>query len=307
MDIELRSQVDVFNDTYTDMRKNFIFDGRKSNIMKALLSFTNDGGFDIDKVKEIRRYLLKNKIDIYNFKYRKILSMLVYDNSDYKKLLDISKDVYDNLTIKGFNKNKITLCLAVMLAKNFKGDKLDKIIDKIKLSKESIRFVDSKYDILLALNDKNVEDIHYEYELAKRGIESVDTYTDNMSSLLALSIMMGDIDVNHKIENAFALVCNIKGIINRISDESLIFIGIASLLIEDAEAFADELKNIYVLINSKRDRFKLFKKDYNLYISLIILICKNIEEVKSGIIESKINNEYLDFIQDYVICLMYFI
>jgi len=128
-----------------------------------------------------------------------------------------------------------------------------------------------------------------------------------MSSLLALSIMMGDIDVNHKIENAFALVCNIKGIINRISDESLIFIGIASLLIEDAEAFADELKNIYVLINSKRDRFKLFKKDYNLYISLIILICKYIEEVKSGIIESKINNEYLDFIQDYVICLMYFI
>lgn len=308
MDIELKSKIDVFNDTYKDMRKNFMFDGKKSNVMKALLAFTNDDGFDVDKVKEIRKYLLNSKVDIYKLRYRKMLSMLIYDSADYKKLYYASRDVYDHLTAKGFNKNKITLCIAVMLCKNFNGDKLQRMVDKTILIKNNINTIDSKYSMLLALADKDISEIDNELKVIEKEIKSVESYTDSMIKMLASSIIISKEDVKSKLENCLSLICNIKSAVGKINHESLLFIGIASLIIEDSESFANELENIYSLVSSKKkNNTKIYSRKHCITISLIILICKYIEETKAGIIESKINDDYLDIIQDYVICLMYFI
>ena len=308
MDIELKSKIDVFNDTYKDMRKNFMFDWKKSNVMKALLSFTNDDGFDADKVKEIRKYLLSLKVDIYKLRYGKMLSMLIYDSADYKKLYHESRHVYDHLTANGFNKNKITLCMAVMLCKSFHGDKLQKMVEKTISIKDDINTIDGKYSMMLALADKDISEIDYEFKIIEKEIKSVESYTDNMIKILAASIIVSKEDVKSKIENSFALICNIKSVVGKINDDSLLFIGIASLIIEDSENFAKEFKNIFSLVSSKKkNNTKIYSKKHCIAISLIILICKYIEETKAGIIESKINDDYLDIIQDYVICLMYFI
>ncbi len=307
MDIELKSKIDVFNDIYKDMRKNFMFDGKKSNVIKALLSFTNDDGFDIDKVKVIRKYLLKSKVDIYKLRYRKMLSMFIYDSSDYKKLYYSSKDVYDHLVARGFSKDKMTFSIAVLLSRHFEGDKLQDMLRKTITIKKDMNVIGGKYSLLFALADKDINNINNEIQIIKNEIQSVESYTENIIKLLSASIIISEKEVKSKLENALSLICNIKGAIGKINDESILFIGIASLIIEDAEIFAEEFKNIYALISSKENNAKIYSRKYCIAISLIILICKYIEETKAGIIESNINEDYLEIIQDYVIYLMYFI
>lgn len=307
MDIELKSKVDVFNDTYKDMRKSFMFDGKRLNMMKTLLSFTNDRGFDIDKVKEVRKYLFNFKIDLYKLKYGKFLSLFFYDSSDYKKLYKSSRNIYEHLIAKGFNKNKTTLSLSLILSKNFEGDKLDKMVDKIVTLREQMGYIDYKYYIILALSDKKISNLEYELKIVQKEIQSVESYNENMSKLIALSVIMGTEDVPTKVENVFALICNIKSEVGKISEESLVFIGIISLIIEDPEVFAKELKNIYFSLNNIRLKRSIINKDSGVIVSLIILMNKYIEEAEAGIIYSRINKEYLKIIQDYVVCLMYFI
>ncbi len=303
MDIELKSKVDIFNETYKEVRKSFFLDGKKLNTIKALSSVFEGSYLDRDNIIEIRKYIYKAKLNLFAIKYSKFISQFLCEDKDYKKYFKTSKDIYEHLRMAGFGKNKITLAISMLLSKRYNEDKLNDFLEKIADLKKEIKLSRDDYYILLLLAKGDAKKIKCELNDTKKAIQAVDGYGDKVSTLLALSLLVGDEDINTKVENAFFLICNIKGEIGKVSENSFIFIGLASLIIEDSELFSKELKEVYsLLVKSNRS----FNKDRLVLLSLSILIGRYIEEAEAGVTNSKVDNKCLKIIQDYIIFSLYF-
>lgn len=303
MDIELKSKIDFFNDSYKDMKKTFFLDGRKLNVIKALLSITDSKNFDSDKIKEVRKYIFSCKFDLFNLRYGRFISIFICDSKDYKRLFKLCRDIYEHLTAIGFSKNKKTVVISLLVSKNFEEDKLHEMVARLVEIREKSHVIDYLYYILIAILHKDISKAGSELIKLKNKIGDVESYKEKISFLLALSIIIGDEDINTKVENAFSLLCNIKGEMGKIPEESIVFIGMASLIIEDPELFSKELKSIYDSLNYKKIAGI---RNSKFSIALCILIGRYLEEAKSGVLESRVNNDYLKIIHDYVIYLTYF-
>lgn len=304
MDIELKSKVDIFNETYKEMRKTFYFDGKKLNMVKALSAVFESNYSDVDRVRKIKKYIYKSKFDLFAIKYGRFISHFLCDSKDYKNIFKISKKIYEHLTMTGFSKSRTTLAFSIILSKRYSIDKLNEVVEKAVAIKKDIKLSSEEYYILLALIKGDVEKIKDELNNTKKAIQSLEGYGEDRSTLLALSILIGDEDINTKVENAFSLISNIKEEMGKISEECFVFIGLASLIAEDNETFAKELKEVFSLF--VKDNREVFNKEIIMVLSLAILICRYIEEAEAGVTNSKIDNKYLKIIQDYIIFLVYF-
>ncbi|MDS0527018.1 DUF4003 domain-containing protein [Clostridium sp. SHJSY1] len=293
MDIELRSKVDLFSENYKEIRRVLRWDGKRINIIEALLNNRTDKEIDLEKLKKIRGYLEveESEKNIFSRRFSNIFSLLIDESKDYKKVFQDTVTIYEHLTSKGFLENEATLFSAFMLSNRFYGQELDNRI---------IKTIDIKYAFkgdnyisytLLATGDKSIDTIMDEFNTISDNIKKAGNYGEEIINNLTFSLILEDKEVVKKVEKVLDILCNIKSEIGILRSEVYSMLGITSTLIKNPMNFSKEIKDVFDRLNKKRF-FKYFmKKELKIMISIGIVLNMYIEEVKADLIDISFNDK----------------
>lgn len=301
MDVELKGKVDLLVENYWEMKKALRWDGDILNHYEALIYGTTERTLNLKRVKEIRKYIRKNNrnLNIFNGSFFKIFSLLLEDQEDYKEVFNETIRVYNNLILAGFNKNERTLFASLILAKRFTGKKLEERISRlinIKQTLENRQELSSiKGDYLsyanLAILNNDLLDIERNIFLVIKKIKEVGIELNKNWAGFAAALVLDNGDVNEKIEKALEIKCLMKGFGLELSDKCYPLVGLASLMVEDAESFSMEIRDVYLLLKKSKGYGYFMKSDFRLLMSLGLVLNKYVEEIRADLIDVNISEE----------------
>lgn len=292
MDVELRSKVDLLSENYKEIRNTLRWDGNLLNHFEALLYGRTDKEFSLDRIQEIRDYIAQRKLE-YPFKgvFTKIFSIMLDDREDYGQVLDNTMLVYEHLISKGFNENEKAVFAALMIAKRFRGEELDKRVERIIELNKALNDEDYLSYANLTTINKNVDEIKDELykieEILKSSGKSITPGIKSFSTLL----LIDEDEVEIKMEKALNIMCNIKSEIFTIPEKAYPLLGLATVLVENPETFSKELSEVYNMLKNTSGYKYFMNKDLRLIIALGLLLNKYVEEVQADLIDINVSDE----------------
>jgi hypothetical protein len=217
--------------------------------------------------------------------------LLINGSRDYKEIYEDTIAIYEHLVLKGFLEIENTVFCSFMLANRFFGRELDDKLQKTIEIKEKLKGNDYIGYALLSTTNKSIDVIKDEFTLVSDNIRQAGNCNEDMIKSLAFSLVLEDKEIEEKVEKAFEIMCNIKSEMSFLPGELYLLLGLAAILIDDPETFSKEIKDVYNLVNKKRN-FKYFlNKELKLFLSLGIVLDRYIEEVKGDLIDINISDE----------------
>ena len=287
MDIELRGKVDLLTENYREVRRYFRWDGKKLNILEALLYSRTGQDVEFFKVKEIRNFIKSDKANknVFNRRFLNRFSLLYDVNKDYKKEYEDIKNVYEFLISKGFDENEDTVLSAFVLVKRYTGLELQNRVNKLIDIKNNYKKDKSIDYTLLATLDKDIQKIKSEVDKIKYFISEIDRKDKELFNTLIVQLMLDDREVSENIYRISRIVDEIEKRIIPVSNNLFPMIGVTNLIVEDIDGFIKELEYVY---NEMKNR-KIFKyflsKDIKLMFSMAIILDKYLEEIQADLID----------------------
>lgn len=287
MDIELRGKVDLLTENYREVRRYFRWDGKKLNILEALLYSRTGQDVEFFKVKEIRNFIKSDKANknVFNRRFLNRFSLLYDVNKDYKKEYENIKNVYEFLISKGFDENEDTVLSAFVLIKRYTGLELQNRVNKLIDIKNNYKKDKSIDYTLLATLDKDIQKIKSEVDKIKYFINRIDRKDKELFNTLIVQLMLDDREVSENIDRISRIVDEIEKRIIPVSNNLFPMIGVTNLIVEDIDGFIKELEYVY---NEMKNR-KIFKyflsKDIKLMFSMAIILDKYLEEIRADLID----------------------
>ena len=287
MDIELRGKVDLLTENYREVRRYFRWDGKKLNILEALLYSRTGQDVEFFKVKEIRNFIKSDKANknVFNRRFLNRFSLLYDVNKDYKKEYENIKNVYEFLISKGFDENEDTVLSAFVLVKRYTGLELQNRVNKLIDIKNNYKKDKSIDYTLLATLDKDIQKIKSEVDKIKYFINRIDRKDKELFNTLIVQLILDDREVSENIDRISRIVDEIEKRIIPVSNNLFPMIGVTNLIIEDIDGFIKELEYVY---NEMKNR-KIFKyflsKDIKLMFSMAIILDKYLEEIRADLID----------------------
>lgn len=287
MDIELRGKVDLLTENYREVRRYFRWDGKKLNILEALLYSRTGQDVEFFKVKEIRNFIKSDKANknVFNRRFLNRFSLLYDVNKDYKKEYENIKNVYEFLISKGFDENEDTVLSAFVLVKRYTGLELQNRVNKLIDIKNNYKKDKSIDYTLLATLDKDIQKIKSEVDKIKYFISEIDRKDKELFNTLIVQLMLDDREVSENIYRISRIVDEIEKRIIPVSNNLFPMIGVTNLIVEDIDGFIKELEYVY---NEMKNR-KIFKyflsKDIKLMFSMAIILDKYLEEIRADLID----------------------
>ncbi len=287
MDIELRGKVDLLTENYREVRRYFRWDGKKLNILEALLYSRTGQDVEFFKVKEIRNFIKSDKANknVFNRRFLNRFSLLYDVNKDYKKEYENIKNVYEFLISKGFDENEDTVLSAFVLVKRYTGLELQNRVNKLIDIKNNYKKDKSIDYTLLATLDKDIQKIKSEVDKIKYFINRIDRKDKELFNTLIVQLMLDDREVSENIDRISRIVDKIEKRIIPVSNNLFPMIGVTNLIVEDIDGFIKELEYVY---NEMKNR-KIFKyflsKDIKLMFSMAIILDKYLEEIRADLID----------------------
>lgn len=287
MDIELRGKVDLLTENYREVRRYFRWDGKKLNILEALLYSRTGQDVEFFKVKEIRNFIKSDKANknVFNRRFLNRFSLLYDVNKDYKKEYEDIKNVYEFLISKGFDENEDTVLSAFVLVKRYTGLELQNRVNKLIDIKNNYKKDKSIDYTLLATLDKDIQKIKSEVDKIKYFISGIDRKDKELFNTLIVQLMLDDREVSENITRISRIVDEIEKRIIPVSNNLFQMIGVTNLIVEDIDGFIKELEYVY---NEMKNR-KIFKyflsKDIKLMFSMAIILDKYLEEIQADLID----------------------
>ncbi|WP_294353136.1 DUF4003 family protein [uncultured Clostridium sp.] len=287
MDIELRGKVDLLTENYREVRRYFRWDGKKLNILEALLYSRTGQDVEFFKVKEIRNFIKSDKANknVFNRRFLNRFSLLYDVNKDYKKEYENIKNVYEFLISKGFDENEDTVLSAFVLVKRYTGLELQNRVNKLIDIKNNYKKDKSIDYTLLATLDKDIQKIKSEVDKIKYFINRIDRKDKELFNTLIVQLMLDDREVSENIDRISRIVDEIEKRIIPVSNNLFPMIGVTNLIVEDIDGFIKELEYVY---NEMKNR-KIFKyflsKDIKLMFSMAIILDKYLEEIRADLID----------------------
>ena len=287
MDIELRGKVDLLTENYREVRRYFRWDGKKLNILEALLYSITGQDVEFFKVKEIRNFIKSDKANknVFNRRFLNRFSLLYDVNKDYKKEYENIKNVYEFLISKGFDENEDTVLSAFVLVKRYTGLELQNRVNKLIDIKNNYKKDKSIDYTLLATLDKDIQKVKSEVDKIKYFINRIDRKDKELFNTLIVQLMLDDREVSENIDRISRIVDEIEKRIIPVSNNLFPMIGVTNLIVEDIDGFIKELEYVY---NEMKNR-KIFKyflsKDIKLMFSMAIILDKYLEEIRADLID----------------------
>lgn len=287
MDIELSGKINLFFENYNEIKKALRWDGRKLNHIEALIYSKNDREFNIEKIKEIRKYTKKNKKikKIFSRKILRLFSIILSEFNDYKMILDRTVEFYKRLIESDFIKGDKTAYIAFVIAKGVDEDNINEVMDKLLEVKASLKGEELLSYVNLAYIDEDINNITKEMELVREKIQEVglnlDLYIQDLSTVLILE--KGNI--TNKLEKLLDFTCNIKSELFQVPNEAFSLISLSLLFANDAELFSKELSYVYKTLGESKVFGWFTKNESKMLISIGLLLNKYIEEYKAELLD----------------------
>ncbi|MGL4107861.1 DUF4003 family protein [Clostridium paraputrificum] len=293
MDIELRSKADLLSENYNEIRKSLRWDGELLNHFEALIYGRTDKEFSLEKIQEIRRYIKKEKKSEYPFKgnFHKIFSIMLSDSENYKEVFENTRRIYENLISRGFNENEKTAFSALILSQRFNDTELDKRVDRLIAIKNELGKTDYLSYANLAATNKDIKVINNEITIVKEKLKEAGLNVGIEAEGFATALIIENRDITEKIEKALNISCNIKTELFALPSKAFPLLGLATLLVEDSEAFSKELKEVYTILKGKKGYKYFMDNELRLIISLGVLLNKYTEEIKADLIDVNLTDE----------------
>lgn len=293
MDIELRGKIDLLTENYNEIRKSLRWDGKLLNHFEALIFSRTDREFSVSKINEIRKFIKQDRRIHSCFKgdFLKLFSVMINDSDDYKEVYDNTVKVYSHLVYAGLTENEKTAFAAFILGKRFKGKELDKKVDRLIEIKKRIGKDDYLSYASLAATNKDIDLIVDEMNIVCDKLNEVGLKLEKEEEGFATALIIEGKDITNKVEKALSIACNIKSELFTVPKKVFSLIGLATLLIEDAETFSKELREVYLMLKGKIGYRYFINNELRLIIALGVLLNKYTEEIQADLIDVNLTDE----------------
>ena len=293
MDVDLRGKVDLLADNYYELKKIFKYDLRKLNYFEALISSKNDCEINSNRVKEIRKHLLKEKKSKYCLSNSiiKVLSLFLADSSEYEDNIKKIFYIYDNLDLKKNYKNNTLIFGSLVLAKRYSLDKLDDVINKIRIIHNELNTIDIFNISILTSSNKEIYQNINDINMIKDLLDEIDIEFTSSIYGLAVILTCYSNEVEANLEKALNIKCNIKSELFELPEEAFPLLAISTFIVNDEYEFSKELSEIYNYLKSKKGYKYFINSNTRMIISFTLLLYKYIEEYEADLIDINIENK----------------
>lgn len=301
MDVELRGKVDLLTENYKEIKKSLRWDGDILNHYEALIYGTTEKELNLERIKEIRRYIKdkKNVNNVLKGKFLKIFSLLLGEREDYKVVFKETTNLFEHLVSVGFVENIRTAFAALILAQRFKGENLEQRVTRLINIKQTLEEENQinfhKGDYLsyanLAILNKEVGDINKDFILVHEKIKEAGLNIKKSSEGFTTALILDDSSTTEKIERALSIRCNIKSELFELPEKCYPLIGLATLIVKDEEGFAREVKEVYNLLKGRKGYGHFMDNNIRMLISIGVILNKYVEEIRADLIDVNISEE----------------
>lgn len=290
-------------ENYKFVKNKLRFDGEYINHFASLM-FTEKEVMDIDKIKEIRKYIKSNTNKMSSFRgdILYMISILISKEENYIEFSNRVIRISEALEESDFKENDFLVLAAYTIAKHIESNEINNIMRDMKIIYNSLKdkyegFIDEEDYLVCALlaikNNKEsgeAKNIHEYIGSMFNYLSDLDYYSKNDLQGISSSILLNDrasapYEVKELI-NAF----NKNGM--KIGDEVLSLIGI----IEREENLEDYLNKINEVVDylCDEDGEYAFYMDKN-FRTLIAIVIVEFYELYKNSIKSEYLNELVCF------------
>ncbi|WP_024615146.1 DUF4003 family protein [Clostridium sp. Ade.TY] len=258
------------------------FDGEYINHFASLI-FTGNDNIDIDKIKEIRKYIKTNTNKMSSFRgdILYMLSILISKENNYKEFSDKVIKINEKLEENDFKENDFLVLSSYTIAKHINIDEVYNIIKDMKIIYNSLKenykgFTDEEDYLACALlaikNNKDkgeAKNIHEYIESMFNHLSDLDYYSKNDLQGIASSIVLNDkASAPYEIKeliNAF----NENGM--KIGDEVLPLIGIIERE-ENIKSYLDKINEVNQYLCDEDGEYAFYMdKTFRTLIAIVIV------------------------------------
>lgn len=286
-------------ENYKLVKNNLRFDGEYINHFASLIFAEDDEHIDIEKIKEIRRYikLNTNKMSSFRGDILYMISILISKEKDYINFADKLIETNEILKDNGFKDSAFLVLSSYALIKHVKKSQMDNILNDMKIIYKSLKFEyndltdEEDYLICALLAIKNsktkteIRDINKFIKSMFDYLSDLDNYSKNDLQGVASTLLLNNsASAPYEIKE---LIKNFNKNDMKIGDEVLPLIG----------AVARE-ENIFKYIKKVKEVIKCLcdeEGEYTFYMdktfrTLIAIVTVEIYERNN----SSFKNEYLE-------------
>lgn len=283
MDVDLRSKVNIFKEYYDNVNKSLRLDSSKIKVLESFLYTITNEEIDYIKLKEVRKYIKKSDIGFnFNSEMRKVMSIFLYSNSNYEKIIKDTAMIYNHLISKGFELDKLTEFISFNISVRFPEIEYDNIIKKMIYIKENI---ESRYSIGKECSLRNLCFLNLSMftkesgEILKDYFDIYDTLineeVNKEEALYSVSTLM--LSDNKNYLGRLEKLKDIKKIFydNNIVLEKnyYLLLGLSSLIVEKSDKFVDNVLEVHKCLYEK----KYLKKNILMLLSIALVLNEYIE------------------------------
>ncbi len=269
-------------ENYKLIKQKLRFDGEYINHFASLI-FAEDYNIDIDKIKEIRKYIKTNTNKMSSFRGDMLymISILISKEENYKEFSDKVININDVLEENDFKENDFLVLAAYTIAKHIEFNNIDSTIKDMKIIYNSLKenykgFTDEEDYLVCALlaikNNKNkgeAKNIHEYIDSMFKHLLDLEHYSKNDLQGIASSIVLND-----KASAPY----EIKALINafnknnmKISDEVLPLIGIIERE-ENINSYLEKINEVNQYLCDEDGEYAFYMdKTFRTLISIVIV------------------------------------
>ena len=301
MNTELKQKVDLMAENYHHLKESFKWENNLLNHFGAMIHTTNNKQVNIEKLKEIKKYI-KEETSWYSY-FRGtnefILMSLLSFEEDYKNFFQQMNELYEKMKQEKFKGSTELPLTTYSIVKGAPRQEWD---DKIRRAREFYEKIKENHYWLTSSNDYVFAAVlatsNLEVEATSRKIEECYSYLNKEgfykgNDLQALShiLAIGEETVEEKCSKAVWLYKSLKDIGCKLQYSGLAILGPLALVTKDVDKIVSEIKEVFDYI-SQKDGYGFWSIDKSTKTILAAtLVCHSyVNDIKKGVLEITLGN-----------------
>ncbi|NMM61782.1 DUF4003 domain-containing protein [Clostridium sp. P21] len=301
MNIELKGKVNLMVENYKELKGNFKWD---TNILKhfcAMMNATRSEKVNIDKIKEIKKYIKEETGLISDYRGNNLLIMasLLCFEEDYKSFFKNMVWVHEKMSQYGFRKSPYLPLATYTIVKdvpeeqwNHKIQRMDEFYKSMKKNHFWLTSTDDYvFAAVLAATELDVKETMEKIEECYKVLSEEGFWKGNDLQTLSHIMALGEESVYEKCKKANSLYNKLKSEKCKLKYSGLATLGVLTLICEDENEIVREVKEVNDFIYEK-DGYGMWSLDKSMRTILSANLVSDfyIDEMKKGVLKVALAN-----------------
>ncbi|ERI91511.1 hypothetical protein HMPREF1982_03155 [Clostridiales bacterium oral taxon 876 str. F0540] len=301
MNVMLKQKVDLMVENYKEFKTGFKWEANLVKHFGAMVHATNDKRVDIDRLKEIKKYIKEETSWTSYFRGTGeflIVNLLAFED-DYKSFFENMINAYDKLKEAGFRRSPQLPLAAYTIVRqvpigewDYRIQRTKKFYDKMKENHYWLTSSDDYvFAAVLATTDLEIEATSRKIEECYSFLNKEGFYKGNDLQTLSHILAIGEEGVEDKCSKAVSLYRSLKEVNCKLQYTGLATLGLLALITNDINNTVSEIKEVFDYISDK-DGYGFWSIDKNTKVILCATLVSDyyVDEIKKGVIQITLSN-----------------